>query len=594
MMTTQPRKISLVVAQLFLIGGSAFAQTPAEPPPAPLAYAGGNTRVGAGYDSRDKLRGEIVHMFSGDDQSAWLGEAWIGDSVGGLQLDYHWQVDDGARVAKVFAAWDRNRWNDQKATLGTGAEYESWFWGAYLSAGLTGRRNAGTLSSSVTETRSGIDANGSYLQDFTTTTTVRNFDQAYDHGAGARLGHFYEDTLIRLTVGADHEWGAASSRQTTLSVGAEKFFAGSPHSILIEAAASNRSGDFEPRRNDRRIGIYWRYEFGGRHGSPWQASKNYRRVDEPPLAAQMKTAVTEPAPGTQKNLVKVSELVAAETFFEFDRAALRTEAHKILDDLAVRIRNASLQGPLQITGHTCDLGPAAYNQRLSERRAAAVRDYLIAQGALPAERVVANGKGKDEPKFPNTRAERAKNRRCDIEFTVITDRIKELPAATVAAPAMAPAPVVPGWHYVEEPVASPWIERALRNTVPHKREVDVYRTLETSVTTTEGTRTYLPPDVPPPPANLAPLAQNDSYTLYGARLPAILDVLANDSDPDHDPIQVISVTQGSNGNITILPDGRVRYMWRHIHEGAEQFSYTIADPSGATSTATVTLNIVDP
>jgi outer membrane protein OmpA-like peptidoglycan-associated protein len=595
MMNTQPLKISLVVAQLFLISESAFAQTPPEPT-APLAYAGGNTRVGGGYDSRDKLRGEISHVFADDEKSAWLGEAWVGDGAGGLQLDYHWRGDEDERVSKVFVAWDRNQWNDQKLTVGTGAEYPSWFWGAYLSAGLARRRDTGSTSTSITETRSGTDANGPYLQDFTTTTTIRSFEQAYDHGVGGRLGHFYEDALLRLTVGADHEWGAASSRQTTVSLGLEKFFAGSPHSILVAAAASNRSGDFETRRNDRRIGIYWRYEFGGPHGSSWQAAKTYRRVDDPPTAVKAST-VAEPAAGVQKNVVKVTEMVDAETFFDFDRSVLRIEAHKILNDLATRIKGASLQGPLQIVGHTCNLGPAAYNQRLSERRAAAVRDYLIAQGALPAERVVATGMGEDSPKYPNTRAERPKNRRCDIEFTVVTDQLKELPAATVAAATTEPVPPTPSWHYVEESVASPWAERALRNPVVHKREVDPYRTMETSVTTSEGARVYLPPPVVPvvtPTVNHAPVAVNDLYDVYGTQLPAILNVLANDYDPDHDPIHVTSVTQGSNGMISVLADGRVSYMWRSIHVGVEQFSYTIADSHGATSSAIVTLNIIDP
>jgi outer membrane protein OmpA-like peptidoglycan-associated protein len=594
MMTTRLLKIALVVAQLPLLGGSAFAQMPSTPPTAPLAYAGGDTMLGAGYDSRYKLRGEVTQAFAGDESSAWLGGFWLGDQAGGLKLDYYWLVDDGARVAKVFAAWDRNRWNDQKATVGTGAEYESWFWGAYLSAGFSGRRDAGTASASVTQTLSGSDAIGSYLQDVTTTTTVRSFDQVYDHGLGARLGHFYEDALIRLTVGADHEWGTASSRQTTVSVGAEKFFAGSPHSILLTAAASNRSGDFETHRRDHQVGIYWRYEFGGKHGGNWQPSKNYRQVDDIPAAAQSSPA-TESAPGLQKNVIKVTEMVAAETFFDFDRATLRPEAHGILDDLAVRLKNASLQGPLQITGHTCDLGPAAYNQRLSERRAAAVRSYLIAQGALPADRIVATGKGEDDPKYPNTRADRAKNRRCEIEFAVVTDRLSEVATAAALAPAPAPVPAAAGWHYVEEPVTSLWIERALRNPVTHKREVDAYRTQETTVTTTEGTRTYLAaPPVTPPPGNHPPIAQDDWYTWYGSHLPAILNVLGNDSDPDNNAIHVVSVTQSLNGVVTILPDGQLRYMWRHIQEGVDRFTYTIADPSGATSTANVTLNIVDP
>ena len=581
MTIARTRQSVITFAQLLFLAAPAVAQTATDPPTAPLAYAGADTHVGVGYDSRTKLRGEIGHVFSADDKSAWLGEVWIGDQAGGLQLDYHWQVDDEGRVAKVFAAWDRNQWNDQKLTLGTGAEYPAWFWGAYLSSALTGARQAGIFTRSTTETRDGVDATGPYRQDFTTTTTTQLFDQAYDYGIGVRFGHFYEDALVRLTVGADHEWGQASSRQSTLSVGVEKYFAGSPHSIMVIGSVANRSGDFESRQDERRIGIYWRYEFDGKNRSAWRASKNFRKVAVPaaepmPVAA---TTVAEP----KKQLVKVSELVAAETFFDLDRSTLRPQATKLLDDLADRVRKASLQGPLQITGHTCNLGSATYNQRLSERRAAAVREYLVKTGGLGADNVTASGKGLDEPKYPNTRQERHLNRRCEIEFTVVTDQITVVAAEPAAAATAAIA--APSWRYEEEAVPSPWVERALRNPVSHKREVDVYQTSESSTAVIAGTRVYL---------NRPPVAVDDVYSWFGTKMPAILDVLANDYDPDGNKIHIVSATNGAEGAVTVLADGQIRYLWNVRKEGVDHFTYTLADQFGATSTATVTLTVIDP
>jgi hypothetical protein len=80
----------------------------------------------------------------------------------------------------------------------------------------------------------------------------------------------------------------------------------------------------------------------------------------------------------------------------------------------------------------------------------------------------------------------------------------------------------------------------------------------------------------------------------GSQLPATLDVLANDHDPDGNPIHVVSVTAGSMGSATILPDGRLRYMWSSPKEGTDHFTYTIADSFGATATANVTIQIIDP
>jgi outer membrane protein OmpA-like peptidoglycan-associated protein len=581
------RVVAAALSSLVLSAVPALAQQAGEPPVAPLAYAGADTRLGVGYDSRAKVRGEFSHAFSTTDSSAWLGTVWAGDREGGLQLDYHWLTTDRQQVAKVFAAWDRNEWNDQKLSIGAGLERQSWFLGAYASGALTDSRLTNTLVRSSTETRQGTDATGPYLQDFTTVVTTHQFARAYDHGVGLRAGHFYDEGLLRLTAGLDHEWGDASSRQNTLTLAAEKFFAGSPHSIMLTASVAHRSGDFETRDNEKRVAIWWRYEFDTDKRKNWQPSKTYRKVavTEPAAATPAITAAA-PAGEPGKQVVKISEMVAAETFFDIDRATLRKEATRILDDLAERVRKASLQGPLQVTGHTCNLGPAAYNQRLSERRAAAVREYLVSNAGLPADKVAAAGKGVNEPKYPNTRLERHLNRRCDIEFTVVTDQVKVVPAtATTAQPAAIAASPVVAWRYEEEAVPSPWIDRALRHALMHKREVDVYATQDVTTIVSEGPKVHL---------NRAPLAADDAASWYGTQMPAILNVLANDSDPDGNPITVISATNGSRGTVTVLPDGRLQYLWNAPREGIDHFTYTIADQYGATSTATVTLTVIDP
>jgi OOP family OmpA-OmpF porin len=68
------------------------------------------------------------------------------------------------------------------------------------------------------------------------------------------------------------------------------------------------------------------------------------------------------------------------------------------------------------TGHTDSIGSDAYNQKLSERRAAAVKDYLVSKG-IPASKITTIGKGESQPVATNKTAEgRQKNRRVDIEF----------------------------------------------------------------------------------------------------------------------------------------------------------------------------------
>jgi hypothetical protein len=223
---------------------------------------------------------------------------------------------------------------------------------------------------------------------------------------------------------------------------------------------------------------------------------------------------------------------------------------------------------------------------LSERRAAAVRDYLAASGALPAERITSVGKGEDDPKYPNSRAERSKNRRCDIEFGIVTERVEEVPvAATKAAGASMPVTPAPVFRIEEESAEPAWRRRALRNPITHKREVDTYLEQERSVSVSEGPRQYL---------NHAPIAADDRAWWYGRNLPAIINVLGNDHDPDGDSLHVISVTNGTNGDVSIQADGTLRYMWRSLREGYDYFTYTVADGKGGVATARVTLVVIDP
>ena len=75
-----------------------------------------------------------------------------------------------------------------------------------------------------------------------------------------------------------------------------------------------------------------------------------------------------------------------------------------------------------IVGHTDDVGSAAYNQKLSERRAEAVRDYLV-QSGLSAEIITVTGHGKELPLVAGTsEAARAKNRR--VELGLVNTQIR--------------------------------------------------------------------------------------------------------------------------------------------------------------------------
>lgn len=105
--------------------------------------------------------------------------------------------------------------------------------------------------------------------------------------------------------------------------------------------------------------------------------------------------------------------------FDFDRSALRADAFPTLQKLVAAVTKAT-ELPVRIEGHTDGRGDGAYNQRLSEARAQAVRGWMIGQG-VPAARLSAQGFGATRPVAPNASSDgrddpagRQKNRRVEV------------------------------------------------------------------------------------------------------------------------------------------------------------------------------------
>jgi OmpA-OmpF porin, OOP family len=103
--------------------------------------------------------------------------------------------------------------------------------------------------------------------------------------------------------------------------------------------------------------------------------------------------------------------------FEFNKAAIKAESFDLLNEVAEVIARNPDAGRVEIQGHTDDRGRPAYNLDLSQRRADAVREYLIGRG-VPAERLISKGFGMTAPITTNqTEDGRAANRR--VEFVLI-------------------------------------------------------------------------------------------------------------------------------------------------------------------------------
>jgi outer membrane protein OmpA-like peptidoglycan-associated protein len=104
-------------------------------------------------------------------------------------------------------------------------------------------------------------------------------------------------------------------------------------------------------------------------------------------------AAASPAPGPQ-----APRSVAFNIRFAFDSAALPADAGPQLAALAAALKGEEAAGKtILIVGHTDMVGSAAYNEALSERRAAATRRALVEQFGVPTSRLVSVGRGKAEP-----------------------------------------------------------------------------------------------------------------------------------------------------------------------------------------------------
>lgn len=120
-----------------------------------------------------------------------------------------------------------------------------------------------------------------------------------------------------------------------------------------------------------------------------------------------------PVPPPSEEVIVINK----EVLFEFDSARLTPSDRNGLDAVASRLRNEAANVQLRVTGHTDSVGRDAYNQKLSERRAHSVTDYLISSGIPRSSFVSVSGEGETRPVADNSSAEgRAQNRRVEIKI----------------------------------------------------------------------------------------------------------------------------------------------------------------------------------
>ena len=158
---------------------------------------------------------------------------------------------------------------------------------------------------------------------------------------------------------------------------------------------------------------YWTPAMATVECDPDLVPKKAEPAPAPAVAPPPAPMAAPPAPPAPR---PVSEKVtmAADAHFDFDKAVLKPEGKAKLDDLVGKLKAVNLE-VIIVIGHTDSIGSVAYNQKLSLRRANAVKAYLVSKG-IEANRIQTDGKGKSQPIADNkTKEGRAKNRRVEIE-----------------------------------------------------------------------------------------------------------------------------------------------------------------------------------
>jgi len=102
-------------------------------------------------------------------------------------------------------------------------------------------------------------------------------------------------------------------------------------------------------------------------------------------------------------------------YFDFNSATIKPDSEAVLKQIS-DIMHRNPDWKLSVSGHTDNIGEAAFNQGLSERRAAAVKEALVSRYGIAADRLTTSGHGASQPIETNSTVEgRARNRRVELE-----------------------------------------------------------------------------------------------------------------------------------------------------------------------------------
>jgi OmpA-OmpF porin, OOP family len=143
--------------------------------------------------------------------------------------------------------------------------------------------------------------------------------------------------------------------------------------------------------------------------------RDIARLNRCPFAIGVALLLSAGAAGAAGEAPVQKVTVRSVAYFGFDQASLRPADQAAMLAEVAKLKDVTWQS-VTATGHTDSVGPAGYNEKLSDRRAESVKSYLVGKGLDP-QMIQTASRAATVPAAPNENpAGRAKNRRAEIEF----------------------------------------------------------------------------------------------------------------------------------------------------------------------------------
>jgi OOP family OmpA-OmpF porin len=281
------------------------------------------------------------------------------------------------------------------------------------------------------------DKYGGTLNDVNAIAPGATYDKWKMHSLGVMGRYHFGQSKFRpfVALGAGSQWHRSvrdEGSNLAINLGAglrgqfSKHFSGTAE-VLYRMDFDDSSTQLHNQFSDVIWNIGLSFDFGGKPPPPppKKAPPPPPPPPNPDLDGDGVPNERDKCPNTRRGAVvdldgcEVEAVIELDgVHFDFDKATLRPEAMAVLNDAAALLSKHE-RVVVEVAGHTDSKGSEDYNQGLSERRAAAVQDYLTSKG-VKASRLSARGYGESRPVASNdTNEGRAENRRVEL---IVLDR----------------------------------------------------------------------------------------------------------------------------------------------------------------------------